>query len=184
MQRLFGAIPVCLLVVNIFAADAADPTVDRAVQDAVKKYPAGDYPRFEQPSKTVRIKLGDAPPFEIHAVAASGEHNRSYIYRMQDGQVEALFLMPEVLLDASSIKSARADHVSNNESVVRITLTGAGAQKFGEMTEKLLNKRIGIVVEGRVVSAPVIRSAIYGGELILTVPTDKEANEMAAKLNP
>ncbi len=188
MKRMFRVLPsalgVSFLVAVSSSAPGADPSVDQAVEEAKKQYPPGDYPRFDQRSTTVGTKLADAPRFEIHEVATSGENNRSYIYRTQDGKSEALFLTPEVLLDAPSIKSARVQHNSDTQPAVQITLTPAGAQKFGEVTEKLLNKRIAIIVEGRVASAPVIRSAIYGGELILTVSTDKEADEMAAQLNP
>jgi preprotein translocase subunit SecD len=182
MQKLF--LVFFAFVLSTSSAFCADPAVKQAVEDAKKQYPPGDYPPANALKDSTHVKSSDAPRFEIHAVAASGENNRSYIYRKPDGKNEALFLMPEVLLDAPSIKSARADHNGKGEPAVRIALTQAGAQKFGELTEKLVNKRIGIIVSGQVVSAPVIRTAIYGGELIVTVPTDKEAAEMAAKLNP
>jgi preprotein translocase subunit SecD len=88
------------------------------------------------------------------------------------------------LLDASSIKSARVAANTDGLPIVRIVLTTAGAQKFGDVTQKLVNKRIGFLFQGRLVSAPVIRTPIYGGELIVSNLTEKEAAEMAAKLNP
>jgi preprotein translocase subunit SecD len=180
MRALVTTAVSFLLGLSVFAAD---PAVDRALQDATKKYPPGDYPRAIDLPDATRKKPGDVPRFEIHEVAASGAHNQSYIYRKPDGTSEALFLMPEVLLTTPAIKTARPDRDSDGSPMVKIALTEAGAQKFGEVTQKLINKRIGIVLDGQLVAAPVIRSAIYGGQLIITTSGEKEAAEMARELN-
>jgi preprotein translocase subunit SecD len=184
MKRLFGAILVCLLVGNLFTVEGADPAVDRAVQDAVKKYPPGDYPPSVAPPKPTREDSFNAERFEVRQVAESGASKQSYILNKLDGTNEALFLESDVLLDASSIKSARIADNTDGSPIVRIVLTKAGAQKFGDASQKLINKRIGFLFQGRLVAAPVIRTPIYGGELIIGNLTEKEAAEMAAKLNP
>ena len=91
---------------------------------------------------------------------------------------------PEVLLSVESITAAWVEHNSEGEPIVRIKFTAAGTEKFGELTQKLLNRRMAILLEGQVISAPVIRTPICGGDVILTARTEESAAEIAAKLNP
>jgi len=51
----------------------------------------------------------------------------------------------------------------NNQPVVSIRFDTSGARKFGELTSKNVGKRFAIVLDGEVISAPVIREAIAGG---------------------
>ncbi len=163
--------------VNVFAAD---PVVDKAVQDAQKKYPAGDY-------DTVAAK-GDRSPtppsFEIHAVAPKLDGTKKWFPYEHDGTVEKLALEPEVLLDQQSIKAAWVELDSEGEPIVWIRFTAAGTEKFGELTQKLVNQRMAILLEGQVVGAPVIRTPIYSGEALFTARSEESATEMVAKLNP
>jgi len=51
----------------------------------------------------------------------------------------------------------------NNQPVVSIRFDTSGARKFGELTSKNVGKRFAIILDGEVISAPVIREAITGG---------------------
>ena len=50
-----------------------------------------------------------------------------------------------------------------NETVVSFTLDRVGAKRFGKATTSGVGKRLAIVLDGKVVSAPVIRDAIVSG---------------------
>ncbi|MDD5757963.1 MAG: protein translocase subunit SecD [Desulfobulbaceae bacterium] len=50
-----------------------------------------------------------------------------------------------------------------NEPYVTLDLTGHGGKVFGQVTEKNVNKRFAIILDGNVKSAPVIREKILGG---------------------
>jgi len=50
-----------------------------------------------------------------------------------------------------------------NEPYVTLDLTGHGGRVFGQVTEKNVNKRFAIILDGNVKSAPVIREKILGG---------------------
>lgn len=50
-----------------------------------------------------------------------------------------------------------------NEPYVSLDLTGHGGKIFGQVTEKNVNKRFAIILDGKVKSAPVIREKILGG---------------------
>ncbi len=50
-----------------------------------------------------------------------------------------------------------------NEPVVTFRFDSRGAKKFGDVTSKNVGRPFAIVLDGRVISAPVIREAILGG---------------------
>lgn len=72
----------------------------------------------------------------------------------------------------------------NNQPVVSIKFDNAGKEKFRELTKNNLNKRIAIVLDNSVVSAPQVQVEISNGEAIITGSKDiKEAQELARRLN-
>ncbi len=81
----------------------------------------------------------------------------------EDGSEEAIvskriILSGENLLDAQP----RMDSQSN-ETVVTFTLDRIGSKRFGKATTSGIGKRLAIVLDGKIISAPVVRDAIVGG---------------------
>ena len=81
----------------------------------------------------------------------------------EDGSEEAIvskriILSGENLLDAQP----RMD-TENNETVVTFSLDRVGAKRFGKATSTGIGKRLAIVLDGKVISAPVIRDTIATG---------------------
>ena len=81
----------------------------------------------------------------------------------EDGTEEAIvskriILSGENLLDAQP----RMD-TENNETVVTFSLDRVGAKRFGKATSAGIGKRLAIVLDGKVISAPVIRDTIATG---------------------
>ncbi len=71
----------------------------------------------------------------------------------------------------------------NNEIGVGFKLDKKGARIFAEITEKNIDKRLAIVLDSKVVMAPVIRSKIPGGRGEITGNfTETEAKDLAIKL--
>ncbi len=56
----------------------------------------------------------------------------------------------------------------DNQSVVAFSFDPVGARKFGDVTSKNVGRPFAIILDGKVISAPVIRSAITGGRGIIT----------------
>lgn len=57
---------------------------------------------------------------------------------------------------------ARADVVDGDPVRIRFEFTGAGRKKFLEITKQFVGKRIALVAEGRLVSAPRVNEQILG----------------------
>ena len=50
-----------------------------------------------------------------------------------------------------------------NETIVSFTLDRVGAKRFGKATSKNIGKQLAIVLDGKIISAPVIRDTIASG---------------------
>ena len=51
----------------------------------------------------------------------------------------------------------------NNESIVSFTLDRVGAKRFGQATTKNVGKRLAIILDNKIISAPQVREPIIGG---------------------
>ena len=54
-------------------------------------------------------------------------------------------------------------NTETNETVVSFTLDRVGAKRFGRATSKSIGKQLAIVLDGKIISAPVIRDTIASG---------------------
>ncbi len=85
------------------------------------------------------------------------------ILSFEDGSEEAV-VSKRIVLSGENLVDAkpRMDN-QTNETVVSFTLDRVGAKRFGKATTSGVGKRLAIVLDGKVISAPVIRDAIVGG---------------------
>ena len=75
-----------------------------------------------------------------------------------------ILLESPILMTGSMVKDAQVRIGGNfNEPYVALDLTTLGAQTFGQLTEKNVGKRLAIVLDDNVRSAPVIKEEILGG---------------------
>jgi preprotein translocase subunit SecD len=72
------------------------------------------------------------------------------------------------LFSGDQIDQAFASQDQNGARAVGFRLKGEGARLFGDYTSKNVDHFFAIVLDGKVVSAPVIQSAITGGDGIIT----------------
>ncbi|NOZ92892.1 protein translocase subunit SecD [bacterium 3DAC] len=91
----------------------------------------------------------------------------------------------QVLLTGKDLVKAYAGVDQNNSAyyAVYLEFNDEGAKKFAEITSKYLGKPIPIVLDGKVISAPVVQSVITGGKAVITGKfTLEEAKKLAALL--
>ncbi len=80
-----------------------------------------------------------------------------------DGQ-PPLPVFSDVAVDGADLTNAQASTDQQNGGwVVNFTLNSIGAEKFGEVTTNNIGKLFAIVLDGKIIEAPVIRSAITEG---------------------
>ncbi len=79
-----------------------------------------------------------------------------------------LILKKRIELDGSMVKDARYDNDPYGRPEVKFELTDEGGDIFQEVTAKNVNKRLAIVLDGRIKSAPNIKQEIAGGSGVIT----------------
>lgn len=91
-----------------------------------------------------------------------------------------------VLMTGDMVATAKAGMYEQNgvnQYVVQLTLTDEGAKTFAEITQANLNKRIAIVYDNQIVSAPTVQAAITGGQCEITgMETFEAAENLAATI--
>jgi len=84
------------------------------------------------------------------------------------------------VLTGDVLRDARVSIGDFNEPFVSITFDSKGAQEFDRITKANIGKRMAIVLDGTVYSAPVIQDRIRGGRAQITGAfTTNEANDLA-----
>ncbi len=88
----------------------------------------------------------------------------------------------QIALSGENLTNANASF-TEGLPVVEFQFNTAGAQKFGEITQANIGKRFAVVLDNKVITAPVIRSAILGGRGIIEGNfTVESAHELALLL--
>ncbi|TYP48712.1 protein translocase subunit SecD [Thermosediminibacter litoriperuensis] len=93
------------------------------------------------------------------------------------------FIGPDqkVILTGDNVSDARAVYGNLNTPMVSLKLDSEGAKKFAEATQKFLDKPIAIVLDGEIISAPIVRSVITNGEAVIEgLSSIDEAAQLAA----
>ncbi len=67
------------------------------------------------------------------------------------------------ILDGSMLTNATVGFDEQNQPVINFVLNGQGAKIFGDFSGKSVGKRMAVVLDNKVYSAPVIRERIGGG---------------------
>jgi preprotein translocase subunit SecD len=89
-----------------------------------------------------------------------------------------------VLVDQKALKSARVSKDSFGKPIIEITFTKSGTEQFATITQENLHKRLAIVIDGRLTSAPTIQSPIPNGKAQISGDFSKEAaNDLAKRIN-
>jgi len=83
--------------------------------------------------------------------------------QFEDGMSEAV-VSKRIILNGENLLDAQPQmNNQTNETVVSFTLDRVGAKRFGKATSTGIGKQLAIVLDGKIVSAPVIRDTIASG---------------------
>ena len=96
---------------------------------------------------------------------------------------DIFYLHNEVLVNQLDVKSA-AVVTQRGRPAVELILTSEGAKKFEELTAQNVGKKCGMLVNGKLLSVPIIRDTISVGRAIIAgIFTEAEAEHIAKGLN-
>lgn len=120
-----------------------------------------------------RIKklLGKTAKMTFHLVSEDGA-GKDVIWlptrdREDSGASEKLSVFRTPLLDGSNLVDAQPGFNDKNMPMVSFRFDSVGARKFAEITRNNINKRFAIVLDGQIITAPVIRGVIPSGSGII-----------------
>ena len=135
---------------------------------------------------TLEIRMVDDSPAANNALAAGTVPFGLERYLDRDGR--PILVRRQVVLTGENLQDAQAGRDSQNQQpAVHLTLDSKGARIFRDVTRDNVNKRMAILLfekgRGEVVTAPVIRAEIPGGQVQISGSmTAEEAADTALLL--
>jgi len=124
--------------------------------------------------------VSDDPALLKEAIAGNTPEGYELKYAQEDN--EPLLVSKEAALTGDSLTNAevRFDQSQFNEPLVGLRFNSEGAKKFSQITTDNVGKRLAIILDGKVQSAPRIREAIPSGEAVITGRfTPEQAQDLA-----
>lgn len=168
---------------RIDATGAIDPEITRQGDDRI----IVELPGISDPER-VKNLLGTTAKMTFHLVADSAIGSSVLppgveLLPMTDGQSK-LPVFSHVDVDGADLTNASASiDQQSGEWAVNFTFDLTGAQEFGDVTRANVGKRFAIVLDNKVIEAPVIRTAITGGSGQITGGfSAQQATDMALLL--
>jgi hypothetical protein len=104
--------------------------------------------------------------------------------RAEDPQSgRALWLRPDPFITGDMIATAAPGYDVQGKPAVTFRLTAEGARRFAAVTSANVGRRIAMLVDGKVVSAPTVQEPITGGAgMIAGVFTEEEVQDLAFRV--
>lgn len=130
---------------------------------------------------TAKLTFNPVVRTTTNANESPGARNLLLPSREQKGVFYVIEETPVV--SGEELTDAQPSFDQNNRPAVSFRFDGTGARKFGDYTAANIGAPFAIVLDGEVISAPVIQSHIAGGSGIITGSfTVEEATELAVLL--
>jgi preprotein translocase subunit SecD len=122
------------------------------------------------------------PAVRIELRLAEGSPAKGLTEATVECSGERIFLRPEVLATNEDIKNAQTIRSRLTGLFdVDLTFTEEGAQRLARSTAEVMNVRIAILINGKVISTPVVRGPI-SSEVILSGFSTEAAEQMAGAM--
>ncbi len=130
----------------------------------------------------MRTLLGSTAKLNFHMVAENGGIGTRTLPGADDGRQYTI--QNYIAMMGDRLSDARAGYDDQTgQPVINFRLDNAGARQFGEITRANVGKPFAIVLDGKVLSAPVINEPIPGGSGRISGSfTLEEATDLAALL--
>lgn len=112
---------------------------------------------------------------EMRLVAADGDQGEDVARWFSD---EVVSLEEEAFVGSSDVREVHLESRPDDSRHIVIYLDTEGAARLAEVTAAHIGRRLAIVVDGRVVAAPTIRTAIAEGEAHLTVGPEGDIEQV------
>ena len=122
-----------------------------------------ELPGLDDPGR-IKSLLGKTANLTFQFITQNNEESfGTEKLQFDDGSEEA-FVSKRIILSGDNLVDAKPSmDTQSNETVVNFTLDRVGAKKFGKATSTGVGKRLAIILDGKIISAPSVREPIIGG---------------------
>ena len=159
-----------LLTINNSALKQSIEIVRRRIDDVGTKEPTIlqrgekriliELPGLKDPER-IKSLLGKTAQLNFRLVSENSEFG---VDKLISENGEELNVSKRIIMSGDNLIDAQPNiNNQNNEPTVSFTLDRLGAQKFGRATTDNVGKRLAIVLDGKIISAPSINEAITSG---------------------
>jgi len=170
----------------------AEPTVAKQGEDKILVEVPGI--KTQEDEQRIRELIARAAHLQLMAV---DEERAARVETMSADEAKSFgdVILPDVntpekyllhsipVLDGSMLTDAKVGFDENNQPVINFTLNGQGSKIFGDFTGKSVGKRMAVVLDNNVYSAPNIRERIGGGRVQISGNFKlEEAHDLAIAL--
>jgi preprotein translocase subunit SecD len=152
----------------------AEPSVTRQGKtDIVVELPGIKTPQEEQRARELIAKPANLELMEVDELKSDQVYNLTQAEAKEmgnliledtnDPQIKYLVKQIPILTGSEVVDAKVAFDQQTNQPIINFTLSTFGAKVFGDFTAKSVGKRLAVVLDGKVFSAPNIRERIGGG---------------------
>ena len=152
----------------------AEPSVTRQGKtDIVVELPGIKTPQEEQRARELIAKPANLELMEVDELKSDQVYNLTdeeakemgnlILEDTNDPQIKYLVKQIPILTGSEVVDAKVAFDQQSNQPIINFTLSTFGAKVFGDFTAKSIGKRLAVVLDGKVFSAPNIRERIGGG---------------------
>ncbi|MDA9657461.1 protein translocase subunit SecD, partial [Alphaproteobacteria bacterium] len=148
-------------------------------------------PGLDDPSRIKKL-LGKTAKLNfqlVHPTIMSEDINKDsksppgYVVLEEDKNADRLYMVNKrIMVSGEMLKDATPTFDRNNSPSVSFQLSPLGGKKFGRVTGKHVGRAFAIVLDGKVVSAPVIQTQIFSSGQITGAFSVQETNDLALVL--
>jgi len=122
-----------------------------------------ELPGLDDPGR-IKSLLGKTANLTFQFITQNSEESFGTEKLQFEDESEEAIVSKRIILSGDNLVDAKpAMDTQSNETVVNFSLDRVGAKKFGKATSAGVGKRLAIVLDGKIISAPSVREPIIGG---------------------
>ena len=131
-------------------------------------------PGFDNP-ENLKYAVGKTAKLTFHLIDDSNKSMNVKI--LKDANGLSYRVIRKVEISGTNINNAYGGANQKGESTVNFSLDKLGTEKFSKLTSENVGKRIAIVIDDEVMTAPVVREAINAGNVEISGSFDFETSK-------
>ena len=122
-----------------------------------------ELPGLDDPGR-IKSLLGKTANLSFQFITQSSEESFGTEKLMFEDSTEEAIVSKRIILSGDNLVDAKPTmDTQTNETVVSFSLDRVGAKKFGKATSTGVGKRLAIILDGKIISAPNVQEPIIGG---------------------